>query len=220
MLDSLRTLRTVRNLPYPESLPLLTSPPGSAETVVPKGGASVGLFFFRFFPFFSVLEKTVKKRILQKSTFSGHFGDFGASDVDFRRFWVPRQVSGGSSGRVFRPFFPDAVLHRFFVVFSVKNVKLEKMKKCVSICKLHTILEVAPSKKIKRLRETTLSIQARFSVKNRAKIGPESDSKWQRQEKPTKSASGAVSGRPFSFPGSFLVDFGVPTGSPGRPRDQ
>ena len=33
------------------------------------------------------------------------------------------------------------------------------------------------------------------------------------------AASGAVSGRPFSFPGSFLVDFGVPTGSPGRPRD-
>ena len=38
-------------------------------------------------------------------------------------------------------------------------------------------------------------------MKNRAKIGPESDSKWQRQEKPTKIASGVVSGRPFSPPG-------------------
>ena len=131
-----------------------------------------------------------------------NFGDFCASDVDLRPFWVPKRVSGGSSGRVFRPFFPDAALHRFFVVFSVKNVKLEKMKKCVSICKLHTILEVAPSKKIRCLREKTLSIQARFSVKNRAKIGAESDSKWQRQEKPTKTASGAVSGRTFSSPDS------------------
>ena len=76
------------------------------------------------------------------------------------------------------------------------------MKKCVSICKLHTILEVAPSKKIRCLCEKTLSIQARFSVKNRAKIGAESDSKWQRQEKPTKTASGAVSGRTFSSPDS------------------
>ena len=76
------------------------------------------------------------------------------------------------------------------------------MKKCVSICKLHTILEVAPSKKIRCLREKTLSIQARFSVKNRAKIGAESDSKWQRQEKPTKTGSGAVSGRTFSSPDS------------------
>ena len=148
-----------KSMPYPESLPLLTSPPGSAETVVLSRGRPVA-FFFRLFFVFSVLEKTVKKRTVKKSTFSGNFGDFGASDVDFRRFWVPKRVSGGSSGRVFRHFFPDAVLHRFFVVFSVKNVKLEKMKKCVSICKLHTILEVAPSKKIRCLREKTLSIQA------------------------------------------------------------
>ena len=114
-----------------------------------------------------------------------NFGDFGASDVDLRPFWVPKRVSGGSSGRVFRPFFPDAVLHRLVVVFSVKNVKLEKMKKCVSICKLHTILKVAPSKKIRCLCEKTLSIQTRFSVKNRAKIGPESDSARHRREKTT-----------------------------------
>ena len=70
-------------MPYPESLPLLTSPPGSARTVVPKGGPGVGLFFFDFFGFFSVLEKTVKKRAVKKSIFSGNFDDFGASDVDF-----------------------------------------------------------------------------------------------------------------------------------------
>ena len=49
-------------------------------------------------------------------------------------------------------------------------------------------------------------------MKNRAKIGPESDSKWQRQEKPTKTASGAVSGRTFLSSGTFSVDFGVPAG--------
>ena len=49
-------------------------------------------------------------------------------------------------------------------------------------------------------------------MKNRAKICAESDSKWQRQEKPTKIASGAVSGRTFSAPGSFSVDFGLPDG--------
>ena len=92
--------------------------------------------------------------------FSGNFGDFGFADVDFRPFWGPKRISGGSSGRVFRPCFPDAVLHRFFVVFSVKNVKLAKMKKCVSLRKLNTILEVAPSTKIRCLREQTLSIQS------------------------------------------------------------
>ena len=86
------------------------------------------------------------------------------------------------------------------------------MKRYVSICKLHTILEVAPSKKIRCLREKALSIQARFSVKNRAKIGPESDSERKRQEKPTKTGSGAVSGRTFSAPGPFFGDFGVPAG--------
>ena len=93
------------------------------------------------------------------------------------------------------------------------------MKKCVSISKLHTILEVAPSKKIRCLREKTLSIQARFSVKNRAKIGAESDSKWQRQEKPTKTASGAVSGRTFSLLGPFFVDFWVPAESQNNAKN-
>ena len=46
-------------------------------------------------------------------------------------------------------------------------------------------------------------------MKNRAKIGPESDSERHRREKTIKIASGAVSGRTFSCPGSFLVDFGV-----------
>ena len=108
--------------------------------------------------------------------------------------------------------FPDAALHRFFVVFSVKNVKLEKMKKCVSICKLHTILEVAPSKKNRCSREKTLSIQARISVKNRVKIGPDSDSERQRHQKPTKIACDAVSERTFSAPGAIFGDFGPPDG--------
>ena len=59
-------------------------------------------------------------------------------------------------------------------------------------------------------------------MKNRVKIGPESDSEWQRQRKTTKIASGAVSGRTFSCPGSFLVDFGVSAGAQNtiktRPR--
>ena len=113
----------------------------------------------------------------------------------------------------FSAFFPDAALHRFFVVFSVKNVKLEKMKKCVSICKLHTILEVAPSKKNRCLREKALSIQARISVKNRLKIGPDSDSERQWHQKPTKIASDAISERTFSAPGSIFGDFGPPDGS-------
>ena len=45
------------------------------------------------------------------------------------------------------------------------------------------------------------------------KIGSESGSERHRREKSTKIASGAVSGRTFSFPGSFFVDFGVPAGS-------
>ena len=80
-------------------------------------------------------------------------------------------------------------------------------------CKLHTILEVAPSKKIRCLREKTPSIQAWFSVKKRAQIGPESDSERQRQEKPTKNASGDVSERTFSLAGPFWVDFGGLAGS-------
>ena len=40
-------------LPYSESLPLLTSPPGSARTVVLSGGPPVGLFFRFFFDLFS-----------------------------------------------------------------------------------------------------------------------------------------------------------------------
>ena len=71
-----------KSMPYPESLPLLTSPPGSARTVVLSRAPDPRAFFW-FFPFFSVLEKTVKKRTVKKSTFSGNFGDFGASDVDF-----------------------------------------------------------------------------------------------------------------------------------------
>ena len=114
--------------------------------------------FFDFLGFFRCLKKRSKNGPSKNRIFPEILAIFGASDVDFRQFWVPKRISGGSSGRVFRPFFPDAVLHRVFVVFSVNNVKLEKMKKCVSICKLHTIPEVAPSKKIRCLREKTPSV--------------------------------------------------------------
>ena len=96
---------------------------------------------------------------------------------------------------------------------SVKKVKNLKMKKCVSICELHTILEVAPSKKNRCLREKALSIQARHSVKNRVKIGPDSDSERQRHQKPTKIACDAVSERTFSAPGAIFGDLGPPDGS-------
>ena len=71
-----------KSMPYPESLPLLTSPPGSAETVVLSRGPEVGAFFSIFSVVFGA-RKTVQKRTVKKSTFSGNFGDFGASDVDF-----------------------------------------------------------------------------------------------------------------------------------------
>ena len=66
----------------PESLPLLTSPPDPRRPSFPPA-VKVLAPFFGFFSVFSVLEKTVKKRTVKKSTFSGNFGDFGASDVDF-----------------------------------------------------------------------------------------------------------------------------------------
>ena len=52
-----------------------------------------------------------------------------------------------------------------------------------------------------------------FQGSDPPKIGPESDSERHRQENSTKIASGAVSGRTFSLPGSFLVDFGLPAGT-------
>ena len=110
--------------PKPGGRPLLLSSP-----VFP--GASSWRFFPECFRFFSVVGKTVKKRTAKKSTCSGNFTVFGVADVDFRLFWVPKRVSGESSRGVFRLCFPDAVLHRFSVVFSVKNVTSQKMKKCV-----------------------------------------------------------------------------------------
>ena len=57
-----------------------------------------------------------------------------------------------------------------------------------------------------------------FQGSDLPKIGSESDSERHRQEKSTKIASGAVSGRTFSLPGSFFVDFGLPAGSQNRPK--
>ena len=51
-----------------------------------------------------------------------------------------------------------------------------------------------------------------FQGSDPPKIDSESDSERQRREKPTKIGSGAVSGRTFSVPGLFLVDFRFPAG--------
>ena len=57
-----------------------------------------------------------------------------------------------------------------------------------------------------------------FQGSDPSKICSESDSEWQRREKMLKIASGAASGRTFSAPGPFLVDFGLPAGSQNRPK--
>ena len=57
-----------------------------------------------------------------------------------------------------------------------------------------------------------------FQGSDPPKIGPETDSERQRREKTQKIGSGAVSGRTFSAPDPFLVDFGVPAGSQNRPK--
>ena len=67
--------------PVPEGFPLLTSPPGPARPSNPKTWGMLGSFF-ALFSFFSVLQKTMKKRMVKKSTFSANFDDYWASDVD------------------------------------------------------------------------------------------------------------------------------------------
>ena len=56
-----------------------------------------------------------------------------------------------------------------------------------------------------------------FEGSDPPKIDPESHSERHRREKLTKIASGAVSGRTFSLPRPFFVDFRVPAGSQKRP---
>ena len=51
-----------------------------------------------------------------------------------------------------------------------------------------------------------------FQGSDPPKNDPEGDSERHRQEKTTKIASGAVSGRTFSLPGPFFVNFGLPAG--------
>ena len=57
-----------------------------------------------------------------------------------------------------------------------------------------------------------------FGRSDPPKIDPESDSERHQQEKLSKIASGAVSGRTFSLPGPFLVDFRVPARAKNRPK--
>ena len=81
-------------------MPLLTSPPASAGSPnrYPHDGQRP---FFGLFPFFSVLQKTVKKRPVQKHFFWPILAIFGSADVDFRPFLVPKRVSGASFFGVF-----------------------------------------------------------------------------------------------------------------------
>ena len=57
-----------------------------------------------------------------------------------------------------------------------------------------------------------------FEGSDLPKIDPESDSERHRREKSTKITSGAVSGRTFSLPRPFYVDFRIPAGSQNRPK--
>ena len=66
------------------------------------------------FRFFRCSKKRSKNGPSKNRFFSGNFGDFWASDVDVKPFWVSKRVSGGSSRRVFRPFFQT----QFCIVFS------------------------------------------------------------------------------------------------------
>ena len=175
-----------------------------------SAGASSWRFFSEFFRFFRWSKKRFKNGRPKNRLFPEMLAVLASLTSIFGHFGSQNGSPESPPEVFFRLCFPDAVLHRFFVVFSVKSIEIQKMKKCVSIYKLHTILEVAPSKKNRCLREKALSIQARISVKNRVKIGPDSDSERQRHQKPTKIASDAVSERTLSAPGAILLDLGVP----------
>ena len=58
-----------------------------------------------------------------------------------------------------------------------------------------------------------------FEGSDPPKIDSERDSERHRREKSTKIASGAVSGRTFSLPDPFFVDFGLPAGSQNDPKN-
>ena len=90
----------MRKSPDPEGLPFLTFPAASARP--PTLPVEVELApFFRLFSVFFACKKTLKKRMVKKSTFFANFGDFGASDVDFQQFLVSKQVPGGNFFGVF-----------------------------------------------------------------------------------------------------------------------
>ena len=150
-------------------MPLLTSPPGSAETVVLSRAPHTRAFFRFFFVFFGA-RKNGQKTDGQKIDF-------------FRkiwRFWCLRR--------------------RFLAIFGLKTGPRRLLFRC--------FFENGDFVKI----VLPLWWEHSFGGSDRPKIGPESDSERHRREKTTKIASGAVSGRTFSPPGSFFVDFGLPAG--------
>ena len=88
----------------------LTLPPSRRPRASRR--ATILLFFVCYFSrFFFVFKKTHEFGKLSKWGFCTFFLICWPSGVDFHRFWVPKRASGGSSGGVFRPLFPDAVLH-------------------------------------------------------------------------------------------------------------
>ena len=163
-------------MPVPESLPLLTSPPGSALTVVLSRGMPVDAFFRFFFVFFGA-RKNGQKTDGQKIDFFRKFW----------RFWCLRR--------------------RFLAIFGLKTGPRRLLFRC--------FFENGDFVKI----VLPLWWEHSFGGSDPPKIDPESDSERHRQKKTTKNASGAVSGRTFSPPDPFLVDFWVPAGSQNGLRD-
>ena len=140
-------------MPYPESLPLLTSPPGSAETVVPNQRDPYSRLFSCFVSF--GVRKNGQKTDGQKIDFFRKFGRFRCLP---RRFSAMLGPKTGPRSLFFRCFLKTVIL-----------------SKSCSHCRNN-----------------------RFQGSDPPKIGPESDSERQPQEKTTKTASGAVSRRTFS----------------------
>ena len=162
-------------MPFPESLPLLTSPPGSAETVVLSQDPDY-FAFFRFFSVFFGARKNGQKTDGQKIEFFRKFW----------RFWCLRR--------------------RFLAIFGLKTGSWRLLFQC--------FFENGDFVKI----VLPLWWVHDFQGSDPPKIGAESDSERQRQEKTPKTASSTVSRRTFSPQGSLFVDFGLPGRSPKSPK--
>ena len=72
---------------FPESLPLLTSPLGSAETVVLSGGPPVGAFFSFFFCFFRCSKERSNDGRSKNRLFSEILAILVPPTSTFTHFW-------------------------------------------------------------------------------------------------------------------------------------